>query len=396
MAVYAICEKCQMRRERCDQQTAHKRFTTWVADVRLGRKNRVYKYYNSELENPKELADSFARKIKTDHERGELKLKGDKAAPVTFGEVAEKYWIEHAMVEGRKPKRSTYYTVELIKKWIGVDRRVNPLSDEEIEIFENDLRSLQRKLRAEGLTGATVNRYFNIIRSIFERGREWHMIKTNPCEFVGRLQEDEPALRFLEQSEIDNLFDTARNLISEYGTPVEPYRIQRVIEFMTVLGRTGARPSSIEECNFDNDDVDFQNKVIWFTTYKGGRHQKKHRYPVPMDEEVFSIVMRRAEATQRRGPVFDCLDMPKLTRQVVVQSGVNKGKPKNRHFTMYGLKHCLASHLLMSGASEREVADLFGQTDTRMIHKHYGHLTIGHLRKVQERMVRTPIQLKAV
>lgn len=402
MSVYAWCKKCGHRRDavepgglECSDKFGHKRSIGWWADVRLGEGNRIRKWYGPKLDNPKELADSFERGIKTDHERGELQL--TKQAPTLFGPLADKYWIEHALVEGRKPKRSTFYTVELAKKWIGLNRKVSPLSDEELKVFQNDMRTLQRRLRSEDLTGATINRYFNIIRSILERGREWGLVKINPLEFVGRLQEDEPSLRFLEQKEIDKLFQAAANLKDETGEPISPARVQRISDYMMVISHTGARPSSIEECSFDNGDVDLANKVIWFTTYKGGKRSKKHRYPVPIDDVLFPLVLRRAELTERRGPVFDCADIRKLQELVIEQSGVNKGKPETHWFTMYGLKHCFASHLLMNGASLHEVGKLLGQTDGRMVEKHYGHLTLAHLRKVQSKINLTPMaQLKVV
>ncbi len=394
MAVYAVCEKCgyQTRREKCPQQILHKRYTTWIADVRIDGK-RIKKFYGSDLENPKELADSFARGLKTDHERGKLQL--TKLAPTLFGALADKYWIEHAMVEGRKPERSTFYTVELWKEWIGVERKVSPLTEQELTVFQNDMRSLQRKLKSNSLSGSTINRYFNIGRSILERGREWGMVKVNPLEFVSRVQEEEPAPRFLEQNEIDRLFDAAGCLKDEAGLDIEPARRQRLLNFMLVISHTGARPSSIEECDQENGDVDLKNKVLWFTTYKGGRHHKKHRYPVPIDDELFPLIVQRAEETGRKGPIFDCRDMRKLCELAIAQSKVNEGKPENRWFTMYGLKHCYASHLLMMGSSLDEIGELLGHTDGRMVKKHYGHFTLTHLRKVQSRINLTP-QLKVI
>lgn len=394
MAINPFCEKCQRHRKYCNEQTAHKRNTAWVVDWKPSRNEpRIQKTFGSDLDNPKELAESQLRGWKTDRERGTLRLV--KGAPTLFGPLADKYWLEHASVEGRKPERSTFYTVELAKGWIGIDRKVSPLTDDELKTFQNDMRTLQRKLRAEGLAGATVNRYFNIIRSIFERGREWGLVKVNPIEFVGRVQEDEPAVRFLEQKEINHLFETAAHLKDEEGKLIEPERIARLVDSMTTIFHTGARPSSIEECSFDNGDVDFTNRVIWFTTYKGGQ-RKKHRYPVPMDDAMMSLVMRRAEVTGRKGLVFDTAGLRELQVMAIEQSKINEHKPENQRFTMYGLKHCYASHLLMRGATMDEVGALLGHTDGRMVRKHYGHLTIDHLRKIQDKINQVPAQLKVV
>jgi integrase len=403
MAVYAWCGQCNRRRDaakpgslECEDKVGHKRFLGWVADTRLGRRHRDYKLFNFKLKNPKELADAHERGLKTDRQRGVLQLDNEQAECL-FGALADKYWTEHALVEGRKPERHTFYAVEKAKKWLGENRKVGPFTKKELEVFQDEMRSLQRRLRGQGLAGSTVNRYFNIIRSIMERGRVWGLLTVNPMEFVAAMQEEEPALRFLEQKEIDHLFATAANLQQESQHKIELERIQRLVDYMTVVSHTGARPSSIKDCSFDNGDVDLANRIIWFTTYKGAKTKKKHRYPVPIDDVLFPLIVRRAEETGRRGPVFDCRSIRELEVMAIEQSKLNEGKPEDQWFTMYGLKHCYASHLLMNGATLFDVAKLLGHTDIRMVQKHYGHLTMDHLRKVQGKINLTPtVQLKVV
>jgi len=41
---------------------------------------------------------------------------------------------------------------------------------------------------------------------------------------------------------------------------------------------------------------------------------------------------------------------------------------------MYGMRHTFASNLLIAGVSDVKVARWLGHRDTRMLHKHYGHL----------------------
>lgn len=363
----------------CSNVSAHKKFVKWTADVHFKRNgSRLRKTFLSQ-----ELALTQERQWHTDYERGELLP--PQAEACLFGSLADKYWLEHAKVEGRHPERTTFYTVEKAKEWIGFNRKISPLSDDELKAFKNDMRGLQRRLRGEGLAGSTVNRYFNIIRSILKRGQEWGLIKINPCEFVGRVQQEEPAPRFLEETEINHLLQTASNL-----SRVAADRRKRLLDYMTVILHTGARPSSIADCSFDNGDVDLTNRIIWFTTYKGGRQRKKHRYPHPIDDVLLSIISQRVEVTNKRGSVFDCLGLRELEVAVINESRINEGKTDKQLFTMYGLKHCYVSHLLMSGASLLDVAKLLGHTDGRMIEKHYGHLTMSHLRKVQEKVNLTP------
>ncbi|TVR12912.1 MAG: site-specific integrase [Planctomycetota bacterium] len=46
------------------------------------------------------------------------------------------------------------------------------------------------------------------------------------------------------------------------------------------------------------------------------------------------------------------------------------GKP----ITMYGMRHSFASNLLIASVSDVKVARWLGHSDTRMVHRHYGHL----------------------
>jgi len=45
-----------------------------------------------------------------------------------------------------------------------------------------------------------------------------------------------------------------------------------------------------------------------------------------------------------------------------------------RPITMYGMRHSFASNLLIAGVSDVKVARWLGHSDTRMVHRHYGHL----------------------
>jgi integrase len=42
--------------------------------------------------------------------------------------------------------------------------------------------------------------------------------------------------------------------------------------------------------------------------------------------------------------------------------------------TMYGMLHSFASNFLIADVSEVKVSRWLGHSDTRMVHRHYGHL----------------------
>jgi integrase len=62
---------------------------------------------------------------------------------------------------------------------------------------------------------------------------------------------------------------------------------------------------------------------------------------------------------------------PKKVWQRVVARVVKAG---GQAITAYGMRHTFASNLLIAGVTEFKVAKWLGHSDTRMVHKHYGHL----------------------
>lgn len=45
-----------------------------------------------------------------------------------------------------------------------------------------------------------------------------------------------------------------------------------------------------------------------------------------------------------------------------------------RRITPCGMRHTFASNLLIAGVSDTKVGRWLGHADTRMVHRHYGHL----------------------
>ena len=62
---------------------------------------------------------------------------------------------------------------------------------------------------------------------------------------------------------------------------------------------------------------------------------------------------------------------PKKVWSRVVASVVAAG---GKAITAYGMRHSFSSNLLIAGVSDVKVARWMGHADTRMVHRHYGHL----------------------
>lgn len=62
---------------------------------------------------------------------------------------------------------------------------------------------------------------------------------------------------------------------------------------------------------------------------------------------------------------------PKKVWARIIKEVVKAG---GRAITMYGMRHSFASNFLIAGVSDVKVSRWLGHADTRMIHRHYGHL----------------------
>lgn len=380
MSVYARCTKCKCRRDKasenspeCQDKTGHKRHVMWTADVQFIRNGpRVSKSFPSE-----EHAIKQERQWHTHHDEGKLvKTKSTQ----TFADAIEKYKRDHVLIHNHLPQRSAVYVLETLKEALGRVRLC--------DMTQDTIADARAALVADrDWEGATANRQFRIAHAILEKARQWKWLDQNPMEFLDALPESETHPRFLTEAEIYQLWKHIKD--------------PRLDLYAFTILRTGARPSSIKTCSFDAGDVDLESGTIWFTTHKGFK-SKKHRYPVPIDELLLPRIQQRYKETGGTGLVFDTSGVDKAARLAVQASGVNIGKPEGRHFTIYGLKHCYVSHSLASGANLLAVKDLLGHTDLKMIQKHYGHLTMDHLRAAQGKWTLAPqmapqgVELKVV
>jgi len=84
------------------------------------------------------------------------------------------------------------------------------------------------------------------------------------------------------------------------------------------------------------------------------------------------LLKAKVERTKRKehAPWAYRYDPKKIWKRVVDRVAAAGGKA----ITAYGMRHTFASNLLIANVSDFKVAKWLGHSDTRMVHKHYGHL----------------------
>lgn len=353
--IYPYCKACKKRESACLLPANHRAQgkVVWCADFLLGGKKgkRVRKVFKAGVS--KKDVEKYEHLLIADFERGVF-LPQDKGKTL-FEVVLDKYLNEHIIPNTRST--TSQYNIKEIKKLLG-NYAIGLITLEQLQ------KTREKFKEDSGDSNAGVNRMFSTLKTALRRAVEWGYIQRSPAEFLRDLPVKETIPRFLTIEEIHRL----RSQIKD----------ERLSQYVLVLLHTGIRPIDIEALSWA--DVDLNNRIIHVTTHKG---RKPHRYSVPIDDELMRVLQRRFKDTNGQGVVFDTSNLRKLAEKAISDSGINKDRKPEERFTIYGLKHCYASHLLMNGATIFDVAKLLGHTDTKMVMKHYGFLTMEHLRKTQ-------------
>lgn len=365
MSVTNWCKSCDTVVSYCQSSLDHKKEEWgWRTDYRVGGRwgERFRKWFKI-----KETALADERQAKADHDRGVYKPR-ESLSKILFSDVLDRYYKEHCLINCRKAEVHTRYMIKVVREQLG--------NRPAVLITRKDIKEMRTAMVSAGKSAAYVNRLTHgVVGAAFSWAVEEEILSTNPCDNLPKLRIEEPEPRFLTKAEIDHVYQF--------------FVLPKLRIYADTIYHTGARPSSIKECSFDSGDVNFESKHIWFTTYKGRRNSlKKHRYAVPMDKHMEAILRQRFEETGGKGLVFDTSGVDKLARHAIEASKINENK--TTPFTIYGLKHCYASHLLMSGATLHAVSKLLGHTDSKMVEKHYGFLAEEYLRREQAKLGHTP------
>ena len=230
-------------------------------------------------------------------------------------------------------------------------------------------------LKREGKTGApvspgTVNRYLVSLSHAFTVGEkvlEW--LDTNPARRVERLEEPDGRERFLSPEEIIALLKAAK-----------ASRSRSLYTIVVLALSTGMRQGEILGLRWH--EIDLQAGTI---TLGKERTKTSKRRMVPLVGRALEELkawrkVRRIDTdlvfpgTQADRPI----NIRSAWETAVTDAGI-------KDYRFHDNRHSAASYLLMTGASDLEVAAILGHQTLAMV-KRYAHLSDAHRRGVLERM----------
>lgn len=133
-----------------------------------------------------------------------------------------------------------------------------------------------------------------------------------------------------------------------------------------------------------NPKTNEPSPVCHLTPHDGWQPKDGEARDIPICAPLLAILLRNRRAEgyllqaelgrpgRRRGGTgwiyrYD----PKKVSARIIREVVKAG---GKAITMYGMRHSFASNYLIAGVSDVKVSRWLGHADTRMIHRHYGHL----------------------
>lgn len=210
-----------------------------------------------------------------------------------------------------------------------------------IERFKRD--QLKRKTkRGETQSPASVNRYLQILASIFTRAGELGLIEKRPK--IETLKEDNQRLRYLSTDEEKRLLDAAK-----------PWpHLQSIL----IVGlATGLRRDEL--FSLRKEDVDLVLNLVTVTDGKGGKMRS-----VPLDPDGSAAkVLIRLKKTSRSEWVFTSphsgRKLTHVNRSLASACKAAEVEP----ITLHVLRHTFCTRLAAAGVDVRTIKELAGHAD---------------------------------
>ena len=328
--------------------TGHRvRKVAWGYTVTVNGKRE--REYSSEW--TKELAEQAlaARRLSVETKQVESQR------PKSFGEVVEEYLA----YKGERGKRSLREDRRILKtKWLphlGVDTPITSLTTEAIACYEKD---------RTGVSPYTVTNELSVLRHLLRLSRRWGYIKELPD--VELPEKPSGRRRYLMEDAIARLVEAC-----------ERSKNPHLASIVVIALNTGMRKGEILGLEWER--VDFARGVLVLHQTKNGEPRE-----VPMNQAVYDALRAIAPQEGREGPIFR------------KRSGATWGQIRTAFttalkkagiidFRFHDLRHTCASHLVMSGASLKDVQEILGHKDFRMTLR-YSHLSPAHLRGAVARL----------
>jgi len=211
----------------------------------------------------------------------------------------------------------------------------------------------------------TVANELTILRHMLRLGRRWGYLDQVPE--IEMPKKPEGRQRYLEAEEITQLL-----------TACAASRTRHLSAIVTLALNTGMRKAEILGLEWALVDLSTSRLTLYRT--KSGKPRG-----IPINRAVYdALVALQPEPAQRQGLVFARRDGA-AWGQIRTAFATALERAGIKAFRFHDLRHTAASHLVMRGASLKEVQEILGHSDFKMTLR-YAHLSPAHLRSAVDRL----------
>jgi integrase len=305
--------------------------------------------------------EQFIEASRAKAREGRLNLPAGRKLSMSFREAAKKY-IERMEEEGGKDLENKR---RLLREYL-----VPHFGDQRLDkLTEFGLNGYRKKKRSEGLSEATINRQFAVLKHMLRKAasREWKWIKPDAIPDIPMAKETRKPIRVLSPEQCDRLLSAA----AEDDDP----DVELFVEFG--LG-AAMRHSEILERSYP--EADFFTNRLWINKAKAGEREqpitprladaiKRHRERQPDDKQngwIFPARDTRAKHPHRK-------TMSAQFERVVKRAGLDP-----RQVTPHVLRHTAITRLVKASVDIPTIMKISGHKSYAMV-LHYTHVHGQHI-----------------
>ncbi len=330
--------------------TVRKRGKSWQIDYIDPTGKRVRKNFKKKREAEAELA----KRVSLIAEGRYLDVK--KEYTTTLGELIEKYKknFQHQVSFGNWKR----FCLENYKDYFGENTRLATIRYVDLETYRNHLRTKPTK-NGKVRTHATINKEMSVLRHMFNKAVEWEMLDKSPFERGKTLvvKENNSRLRYLSEEEIERLLTECK----------KQKHLYRIVFYAL---NTGMRRGEILSLQWDQ----VRNGFIYLRKTKTNEPRQ-----IPINADLAGMLkeIRREQELRtkyvftykagRESPAVSIKRIDRAFKAALRRAGIE-------NFRFHDLRHTFASHMVMRGASLKDVQELLGHKSMTMTLR-YAHLS---------------------
>lgn len=271
-------------------------------------------------------------------------------APLFSAYMEETYlpWTEETTKASSSCKKEQHFRLHLKEAF--KDRKLNAIT-------KADVKKLQSKLHAKGLSNASVNRVITTLRHALGHGCDLDLIEKNPCQRIKMYREDNQMEYYLKGDDLKSLL-----------TVLKTDKNRMICAIVLFLLSTGARLNEALKAEWKHIDIE---QRVWKIPHENSKSGKVRS--VPLNDSAIQVL--QSLDTQDEYDHIFINSRTQLRYTNITKSWTRIRKAAGLPFLrLHDLRHSHASFLVNSGRTLYEVQKILGHSN-QVTTQRYSHLS---------------------